>query len=232
MNQTAQSIIAKLQSALVVEDDVEQERSVGTPERPTYIPRSGFPQHGEPHPDELYLYHAKEPVRTGESLRRQDGDFAHNALRNGTEKDPDAFFPLARRARRRHAQQQAKANQRRGQRLYVRRELVKERAASDLANLFHILDAGPDHPFYQRAGAAIEARHDYLLTEALKADPDSELATAEIISQLRAVASTADTRPRGSARTKANRAAKAAQREKALADFAESQRVGHTVPAL
>jgi 3-deoxy-D-manno-octulosonic acid (KDO) 8-phosphate synthase len=108
------------------------------------------------------------------------------------EADPDEFFIPNTRKRRRLEEAAEKRQAKKGRRAFVRRELARERAASDLANLFAILDGEGANPRgKERAGAAIAARIDYLFLETLHADPDSEITEAQIEQQLRAVAATA-----------------------------------------
>lgn len=125
-------------------------------------------------------------VPTGRNAQRSVA-----ALQANYQKDPEAgkdiFFPLETRQARRFHKAEEKRQTRRGRRAYVRRELAKERAASDLANLFALRDGqGPPIAPRMRASVAINARIKYLLAEG-----DGTKTWDEVEAQLRDIAATA-----------------------------------------
>lgn len=120
----------------------------------------------------------------------------------------EIFLPVNTRARRRAAEQADRRDTRKGIRNWKRRELAKERAASDLANLFRQIDAPKGEVGAidrDRARRAISARVRYLRDQdqirydrawtARQANrdlpaPSAVISHDAIIAQLRAVAAT------------------------------------------
>jgi hypothetical protein len=135
------------------------------------------------------LHGAYRPVLTGrratQSFERRAKNFSTNP-----EKYAETVMPVHARQQRREADRVQQRQAKRGRKLYVRRELAKERAASDLANLFNIID-GRVPGNVARAQRAIDARVDYLAIERVRANPDEDFTDAEIVQQLRTIAATA-----------------------------------------
>lgn len=102
-------------------------------------------------------------IPTGSRARQALQDRIKN-LAKIVDPGEDEFFPIDTRSAKRRQVREEKRQAKRGRRAYVRQELAKERAASDLANLFRIVDreVPSSRAAYQRANDAIAARIRYI----------------------------------------------------------------------
>lgn len=102
-------------------------------------------------------------IPTGSRARQALQDWTKN-LAKKVDPGEDEFFPIDTRSAKRRQLREEKRQAKRGRRAYVRQELAKERAASDLANLFRIVDreVPSRRSAYYRANEAINARIRYI----------------------------------------------------------------------
>ncbi len=174
--------------------------------------------------EEPLIAHPLLHVPTGRAAQQSAQDRWKNFQKN---EDKDAFLPISARQQRRAAQAAARRQAKRGTRAFKRRELLKESAASDLANLFNQIDGHVkvDPIARLRARNAIAARVKFLRDQQ-QAQYDRQIAARqkdrdlpapgkvasheEIEAQLRAVAKTARLPLSRSVAMKARRAAKRA----------------------